>query len=152
MQQRTRRPSWLLGLVILAYTCFATGALSWLPALLYSSQHHHDVLVQYQDRTVTWSMFHHEEAADHLHAHVVLADAVGDQPDHQFSTPDTQDTEFTSKPMFMALIPVVMALLILAAFLALLRHQQFKLSPPRFFTASLRLWIHNLRRTAVLRH
>lgn len=152
MQQRTRRPSWLLVLVILAYTCFATGALSWLPALLYASQHHHDVLVQYQDRTVTWSMFHHEEATDHLHAHVVPADAITDQPDHQFSTPDVQDEELISKPMLMALIPVAIALLILAAFLALLRHQEFKLSPPRFFTASLRLWIHNLRRTAVLRH
>lgn len=152
MQQRKQQPAWLLGLVILAYACFATGALSWLPALLYSSQHHHDVLVQYQDRTVTWSMFHHEEAADHPHSHVISADAVSASPDHQFSSPDVQDAELISKPMLLALIPVVLALLILAAFLTLLRHQKFKLSPPRFFTTSLRLWIHNLRRTAVLRH
>jgi hypothetical protein len=140
--------SWLLGLIILAYTCFSTGVLSWLPAVLYASQHHHDVTVQYQDDQVKWSMLHHGSIADHAD---VLSAQVEQTVDHQFSTPDLQDDQQIGK-LLLAILPVAVALLILATFLALLRYQQIRSIHLPHMTVPLRLWIHNLRRTAVLRH
>lgn len=147
-QLQPQHRSWLLGLMILAYTCFSTGVLSWLPAVLYASQHHHDVTVQYQDNHMQWSMLHHDRVADHADGQYV---SVEQMVDHQFSTPEPQD-DLQSGKLLLAILPVAIALLILAAFLALLRYRHVRLIIPPLPTEPFRLWVHQLRRTAVLRH